>query len=934
MDTPLDTLNNSAAPQAPAASECVAEVDLAISGMTCASCVARVEKKLNKVPGVTAVVNLATEKAHVQLAPEAGGITNDELIAVVEKAGYGADFLRRVDIAVDGTRSAPCATEAARAVEDRAKVARAARVADLRRRFWVSLVLCVPVVGISMVTPLQFRGWQWVVALAALIVAVYGGWPFHRAAFRAGRHGSSTMDTLVSLGVIASMVWSLWALFFTEAGHIGYVMHMSGVHSLGQHGAAPHVYFESAAMIVTFLLLGRWLEARSRRSAGNALQELLELGVRNVHLLTRGDGTAGGTEGDAVIPADDLRVGDVFLVKPGEKIATDGVVLAGESAVDASLLTGESVPVDVTAGSAVTGATLNTYGQLTVRATRVGEETTLAQMGRLLTEAQTGKAPVQRLADKISAVFVPAVLIIAALDLLVRLAVGQPLEMALTSAITVLVVACPCALGLATPTALLVGSGAASRRGILIAGPDVLERASGVSIALLDKTGTLTEGAMRVCSISLISPSADQAQAQTAVCAEKEEETPTARAKEVTQVGEAMCATEAVCPEGMQAVNVEEKQAAHATENRNAEDNRNAENKLLRYALALEARSEHPIAQAVVALAKERGIAALPVRNFRAVAGKGVQGSVLVLPDFEAELAKRTAAPDALEEADAGAAVQDGAGSGARAGTQVDAWAGDAQTEGVRADARDAAAPESTAVPMAAMPPIREHTVYVGTAQWIAELGIDASAAQSAVARAQESRASAVVVAVGGSVLGVISVADVIRPEAAQAMQELKKLGVSPTMISGDSHAAAQAVARQLGINARGGILPDGKVAAVREAQERAERVLMAGDGVNDAAALAAADLSVAMGAGTDVAKAAADITIMNSDLRLIPAALRISARTLRIIKENLAWAFGYNLIAIPLALAGVIAPGLAAAAMASSSVIVVGNSLRLRTAA
>lgn len=888
----------------PAAYKPVAEIDLAISGMTCASCVARVEKKLSKVPGVKAVVNLATERAHVELAPEAENISNDELISAVEKAGYGADFLRRVDIAADGTRSAlpsAQAAHAAQAVQERAQAASAARVTDLRRRFWISLILSVPVVAVSMAAPLQFPAWQWVMAVPALVVAIYGGWPFHRAAFRAGRHGSSTMDTLVSLGVIASMGWSLWALLFTEAGHIGYVMHMGGVQSLGQHDAAPHIYFESAAMIVTFLLLGRWLEARSRRSAGDALRELLELGVRTVHVLARaagetgsetsskGNNQAGGEEdneesgehggkaaehskeGDAIIAADDLRVGDVFLVKPGEKIATDGVVVSGESAVDASVITGESVPVDVTVGSVVTGATLNTYGQLTVRATRVGEETTLAQMGRLLAEAQTGKAPVQRLADKISAVFVPAVLIIAALDLLVRLIVGNPVEMALTSAITVLVVACPCALGLATPTALLVGSGAASKRGILIAGPEVLETAHGVSAALLDKTGTLTKGEMSVRSIVPLDASNASAQRQSA--------------RDTGTVREAG------------------KREKQASEDKALGENKLlGENRILKFAAALEARSEHPIAQAIVAQAKERGVAVLPVRDFRAVPGKGVQGTVQVLPEFESAFAT--------------ASVSSAGASASNAASVTVPMA------------------ETVQIPMAGMPQIREHTVYVGTAQWIAELGINTHVAQSEVAAAQAGGASAVLVVVGGSVLGVIGVADTIRPESAQAMRELKELGVAPTMISGDSQAAADAVAEQLGISARGGILPDGKVAAVREAQKRGERVLMAGDGVNDAAALAAADLSIAMGAGTDVAKAAADITIMNSDPRLIPAALRISARTLRVIKQNLAWAFGYNLIAIPLALAGIIAPGLAAAAMASSSVIVVGNSLRLRSVA
>ncbi|MDY5589452.1 MAG: cation-translocating P-type ATPase [Arcanobacterium sp.] len=899
----LADLKDSLKEEAP---QCVAEIDLAISGMTCASCVARVEKKLNKVPGVKAVVNLATEKAHVELAPEAGSITNEELISVVEKAGYGADFLRRVDIAADGTRSAVTAAEAAHAVEARAKAASAARVADLWRRFWVSLILAIPVVAISMVPAMQFPGWQWVIAVPALVIAVYGGWPFHRAAFRAGRHGSSTMDTLVSLGVIASMGWSIWALGFGGAGRIGYVMHMSGLQSLGMHDAAPHIYFESAAMIVSFLLLGRWLEARSRRSAGDALQELLELGVQSVYVLSRAD----GTEENAVFDADSLHVGDVFLVKPGEKIATDGVVIDGASAVDASLLTGESAPVEVATGSAVTGATLNTYGQLAVRATRVGEETTLAQMGRLLTEAQTGKAPVQRLADRISAVFVPAVLIIAALDFALRLALGNPLEMALTSAITVLVVACPCALGLATPTALLVGSGAASKRGILIAGPEVLETAHTVSVALLDKTGTLTRGVMSVASVTpvdSVSPGDPVTPLE-----------PASPEMLMTSVGSGTPAA----PERMRGVvfseganeSVTPMSADTAHQLPGAKVPNQRELTLVKFAAALEARSEHPIAQAIVKRAQELGITLPAVSDFRAVPGKGVQGTVNVLPGSD-EMAKLGTVASAVASAD------------------PVAGADFAEIEPHdRRDSSSAGAP-SASVSAAAIPEILSHTVYAGTAQWIAELGIDPSAAEPAVAAAQQSGSSAVVVVADGSVLGVIAVADTIRPESAQAMAELKELGVAPTMISGDSPVAATAVARRLGIEALGGVLPSGKMAAVQAAQERGDRVLMAGDGVNDAAALAAADLSIAMGAGTDVAKAAADITIMNSDPRLIPAALRISHRTLRIIKENLAWAFGYNLIAIPLAVAGIIAPGLAAAAMASSSVIVVGNSLRLRSA-
>lgn len=848
--------------QAPAP-QCVAEVDLAIMGMTCASCVARVEKKLNKVPGVSAVVNLATEKAHVQLAPEAGTVTNEDLIAVVEKAGYGANLLRRVAINEAGEREAVSAgmAEAAQAAEAAAKAANAARVQDLWQRFWVSLVLSLPVVLVSMVPALQFPAWQWVIGALALVIAVYCGWPFHKTAFRAAWHGGSTMDTLVSLGVIASMGWSLWALLFGGAGALDYRMAMTGVHELGMPGMAPHVYFESAAMIVTFLLLGRWLEARSRRSAGDALRALLDLGASEAYLLRRAD----GTEVNATIPASELHVGDVFAVKPGEKIPADGVVTAGASAVNAALLTGESLPVEVTEGDSVTGATINTYGRLEVQATRVGEETTLAQMGRLLTEAQTGKAPVQRLADRISAVFVPGVLLIALADLIVRVVIGDPLEMALTSAITVLVVACPCALGLATPTALLVGSGAASKRGILIRGPEVLENAHRTTMAVLDKTGTLTQGQMAVTAVTT-----------------------------VTDPGAVTSAGDVADPSAV----ADSDAANNATSGRERAG-------LLQLAAAVEASSEHPIARAIVQAAAEKNAEAgavqqFAVADFRALPGKGVHAIVQSAP-------AKLAMPVSASSAPAGESAK---------------------------PVGESAAPENAGAASTARLQLSDALVRVGTLEWLESEGVPIPApARTAVTQANTQGATAVTVAANAQVLGVIAVADTLRPESAAAIQELQQLGVQAIMISGDTQAAANAVAAQLGIAARGDALPEGKVAAVQELQNKGEVVTMVGDGVNDAAALAAADLSIAMGAGTDVAKAAADITIVNSDPRLIPAALRISKRTLRIVKQNLAWAFGYNVIAIPLALAGIIAPGLAAAAMASSSVIVVGNSLRLRGA-
>lgn len=777
------------------------EVELAISGMTCASCVARVEKKLGKLPGVTAVVNLATEKARVELSPQAEDVEDSILVGTVVKAGYDATVLRRIRVGADGQREASAGVDAAEA-EAAAARASSARVADLRRRFFVSLALSAPIVAVSMTPAWQFSGWQWVLGALSVPVALWCAWPFHRAAWRAGRHGSTTMDTLVSLGIVASMGWSLWALLVGGAGEFGYTMHMTGIHGLG-HAGRPHLYFETAAMIVTFLLLGRWLEARSRRSAGDALRSLLSLGAQEATRTRRADGTVV----EEVVEAGSIEVGDEFLVRPGEKVATDGVVLDGASAVDASLLTGESVPADVSAGSSVTGATVNTYGVLTVRATRVGEKTTLAQMGRLLTEAQTGKAPIQRIADRISAVFVPAVIAIAAATFAVRLVLGNPLETALASAITVLVVACPCALGLATPTALLVGSGRASKLGALIKGPEILESAHAADTIILDKTGTITTGAMGVADVRLLDGDMDE---------------------------------------------------------------------LVALAAGVERGSEHPVAKAIVGYARERSIAPTPVVDAAAAAGHGISGRM--------------------------------DGRVVHAGSLT--WL---ESLGVRcrdesADAAEMAAPE----------------------------GADGShgLAATAAAAPSEAGASLVGVSLDGRLLGIFAVRDTLRTEAPEAVAELKDLGLRPILVTGDNEATARAIAAQAGVDdVRAGVLPEGKLAVVEGLHAEGRTVAMVGDGVNDAAALAGADLSIAMGSGTDVAKAASDVTIVNSDVRTIGAALRISARTLRIIKENLVWAFGYNVIAIPLAVFGVIVPGLAAAAMASSSVIVVGNSLRLRKA-
>lgn len=785
------------------------EVELAISGMTCASCVARVEKKLGKLPGVTAVVNLATEKARVELSPQAEDVEDSILVGTVVKAGYGATVLRRIRVGADGQREASAGVDAAEA-EAAAARASSARVADLRRRFFVSLALSAPIVAVSMTPAWQFSGWQWVLGALSVPVALWCAWPFHRAAWRAGRHGSTTMDTLVSLGIVASMGWSLWALLVGGAGEFGYTMRMTGIHGLG-HADRPHLYFETAAMIVTFLLLGRWLEARSRRSAGDALRSLLALGAQEATRVRRADGTAV----EEVVEAGSIEVGDEFLVRPGEKVATDGVVLDGASAVDASLLTGESVPVDVSAGTSVTGATVNTYGVLTVRATRVGEETTLAQMGRLLTEAQTGKAPVQRIADRISAVFVPAVIAIAAATFAVRLALGNPLEMALASAITVLVVACPCALGLATPTALLVGSGRASKLGALIKGPEILESAHAADTIIFDKTGTITAGVMGVADVRPLDGDMDE---------------------------------------------------------------------LVALAAGIERGSEHPIARAIVDYARERGVAPTPVADAAATAGHGISGRV----DGRVVHAGSLTWLESL---------------GVKRGDES------ADTAGGVTDAAGMAAPESAD---------GSHGLLTATG----------------VSALFETGASLVGVSLDGRLLGVFAVRDTLRPEAPEAVAELRELGLRPILVTGDNEATARAIAAQAGVdNVRANVLPEGKLAVVEGLRAEGRTVAMVGDGVNDAAALAGADLSIAMGSGTDVAKAASDVTIVNSDVRTIGAALRISARTLRIIKENLVWAFGYNVIAIPLAVFGVIVPGLAAAAMASSSVIVVGNSLRLRRA-
>ncbi|WP_156253455.1 heavy metal translocating P-type ATPase [Pseudactinotalea terrae] len=785
------------------------EVELAIEGMTCASCVSRVEKRLGQVPGAAAVVNLALESAHVEVED---GVPTDDLVAAVRKAGYDARVTRDSGDATPDPHAGHAVHEGHGPQQDRrgggeheghddvehalsghsmapghvmlededTSAPTADRGTDLKRRLQVAAVLSVPVLLLSMIPALQFTGWQWLVAALALPVASWAAWPFHRAAFRAARHGSSTMDTLVSIGVIAATLWSLWALLLGGAGELGMRMQPSLLPGSDEMGR-PELYFEVAAVVVTFLLAGRYAEHRARRRSGEALRSLLELGAKDVALMTEHH----GERTERRVPITELRQGDLFAVRPGEKIATDGVVVEGRSAVDASLLTGEPVPVDVTEGDPVTGATLNTSGHLLVRAERVGEETTLAQIGRLVTRAQTGKAPVQRLADQISAVFVPIVMGLSLLTLAVWLVLGAQdgltggdVQSAFTAAVAVLIIACPCALGLATPTALLAGSGRGAQLGIVIKGPEILEATRGIEVVVLDKTGTVTEGKMSV--VEVLSTSGTES------------------------------------------------------------------SDVLRLAGAVESRSEHPIATAIAAAAREAG--AVPeASEFSNHAGRGVS----------------------------------------------------AQVEG--------------------------RQVAVGRPAWLAEQGY-------AGQPPQESAGTAVAVAWDGRIRGVVVVNDAIKPSSAQAVAELRAMGITPVLLTGDAEGPARAVADEVGIDTViAGVLPEAKVAEIQRIQAAGRRVAMVGDGVNDAAALAQADLGLAMGTGTDVAIEASDLTLVRGDLRTVPQAISLSRSTLRVIKQNLFWAFAYNVAAIPLAALGLLNPMIAGLAMAFSSVLVVANSLRLR---
>ncbi|MFF8522182.1 heavy metal translocating P-type ATPase [Streptomyces werraensis] len=753
-------MTSTTAPEAPAAAgqPALSEVELLIGGMTCASCAARVEKKLNRMEGVTATVNYATEKARIAYPP---GVEVADLITTVVRTGYTAEEPappRRDDEEDTGSGTDP-------------------ETAALRTRLVVSALLALPVVLLAMVPPLQFDHWQWLSLTLAAPVVVWGAAPFHRAAWTNLRHGAATMDTLVSVGTLAAFGWSLWALFLGDAGEPG--MRHPFELTVSRTDGASMIYLEVAAGVTAFILLGRYLEARSKRQAGAALRALMELGAKDVTVLREGR--------EVRVPAERLSVGDRFVVRPGEKIATDGTVVEGSSAVDASMLTGESVPVDVTVGDTVTGATVNAGGRLVVEATRIGADTQLARMAKLVEDAQTGKAQVQRLADRIAGVFVPVVLLIAAATFGLWLGNTGDTVAAFTAVVAVLIIACPCALGLATPTALMVGTGRGAQLGILIKGPEVLESTRRVDTVVLDKTGTVTTGRMSL-------------------------------------------------------------RAVHTAEGTD-------ERELLRLAGALEHASEHPVARAVAAGAEER-VGTLPeVERFENVPGRGVRG---------------------------------------------------------RVEGREVAVGRLSEV-FGELPPELER----------------------AKEDAERAGHTAVVAGWDGVARGVLAVADAVKETSAEAVRELRALGLTPVLLTGDNRAVAEAVARTVGIDGDrviAEVLPEDKADVVRRLQEEGRSVAMVGDGVNDAAALAVADLGLSLGTGTDAAIEAGDLTLVRGDLRVAADAIRLSRRTLATIKGNLVWAFGYNVAALPLAAAGLLNPMIAGAAMAFSSVFVVTNSLRLRS--
>ena len=822
-----------------------------------------------------------------------------------------------------------------------------AHAADLRRRLIVSAPLGILAMILSMVPAWQFTGWQWVVAVASIPVVTWGAWPFHRAAFAAGRHGSTTMDTLVSLGVISSTLWSWWALLWGGAGILGMRMHMSLI-PRAAHAGHAEIYFEGACMIVVFLLTGRYLEARARYRAGDALRSLLRMGAKEATLVRIDPETGERTE--SVVPASSLQVGDLFAVRPGEKVATDGIIVEGSSALDTSLLTGESVPVDAAPGDAVTGATVNTWGSLLVRATRVGSDTTLAQIGRMVAEAQAGKAPVQRLADQISGVFVPIVILVSLLTLVGWLLAGGSVQAAFTAAVAVLVVACPCALGLATPTAILVGSGRASQLGILIKNAEILEQTRSIDTMLLDKTGTVTTGVMSLESVAAAS------------------------AGDSPEVDEASA---------------------------------------LALAASVESLSEHPVARAITSGASDRGLSLEPVTAFANQPGLGVvgltaRGGVLVgRPSWLASLGMDVpdSLLDAVREAEASgasavvAALAPNLGSAASSTPEAAATPAapasvtlpgpDAdlplatltmsvggmtcascvrrverklgKLDGVKAEVN--LATESARITLTAPHSDEELEAVVNAAGYTGTVTSRSEAATADGAPAaggsasgdtgtptqpgatpgagvhDGAQASALVIPehVEGRAIAALVVRDTVKESSADAIAQLRELGIEPILLTGDNEAAARHVADQVGIErVIAGVLPDGKRDTVADLQAEGRTVAMVGDGVNDAAALAQASakgLGIAMGSGTDVAIEVADMTLMNSSLTSAATAIRVSRRTLRIIKENLFWAFFYNVLMVPLAIAGLLSPMLASAAMACSSVFVVLNSLRLRAA-
>jgi Cu+-exporting ATPase len=733
-------------------------VDLAVGGMTCASCAARVEKKLNRLEGVRASVNYATEQASVHYDPALLGPA--ELIATVEATGYTARL----------PESAPAEPGEPDEPDDDP-------TSPLRQRLLISAVLTLPVLILAMVPAAQFDNWQWLSLTLAAPVVVWGGWPFHVAAWTNLRHRAATMDTLISMGVLAAFGWSLYALFLGDAGEPDMRMRFELTASRGD--GSGQIYLEIAAALVVFILTGRYLEVRAKRQSGAALRALLDLGAKDVAVLRDGS--------EVRVPIDQLGVGDLFLVRPGQKVATDGVVVEGSSAIDESLLTGEPVPVEVAPGDAVTGATVNAGGRLVVRAIRVGADTRLAQIARLVVDAQSGKAPVQRLADRISMVFVPVVIVIALGTLLITLATGGTAAAAFTAAVAVLIIACPCALGLATPTALLVGTGRGAQLGLLIKGAEVLESTRRVDTVVLDKTGTITTGRMTVLGVYPVDG------------VEKDE--------------------------------------------------------LLRLAGALEAASEHPVGTAIASAAATALGPLPPVTEFANTPGQGVTG------------------------------VVDG------------------------------------------------RAVVAGRATLLAEWGLPVDGPLAATKNEIEADArTAVLVGWDGAVRGAVAVGDAVKDTSAEAVAELRRLGLRPVLLTGDNAVAARVIAETVGIDdVIAEVRPEDKVAVVRDLQDRGRIVAMVGDGVNDAAALAQADLGLAMGTGTDAAIEASDITLVRGDVRAAADGIRLARRTLRIIKDNLFWAFAYNVVLVPVAAFGLLSPLIAGAAMACSSVFVVTNSLRLR---